>query len=129
MTTTTTTTIKRYKNTKPVNSFTQTTTQLFWEPHYTIYSKLAQLTQERVELCRLSGSLTGWISGLSVSRVVRLRGRRRSRNQIRSQIWSRIWSERVGETSMRFCICSLRSHLTKRFDISPPLTVGDAQKV
>ena len=43
------------------------TTQLNWQPHYSLLQACPTLTQERAQLCRLSGSLTGWILGLSVS--------------------------------------------------------------
>ena len=45
------------------------TTQLNWQPHYSLVQACPTLTQERTQLCRRSGSLTGWISGLSVSWV------------------------------------------------------------
>ena len=48
--------------------------------HTTICSKLAQLSSgEDTPICRLSGSLTGWISGSAVSRVARSQTKRRSR--------------------------------------------------
>ena len=47
---------------------------------YSLLQACPTLTQERTQLCRLSGSLTGWISGLSVSWVAETRSERDRRN-------------------------------------------------
>ena len=55
-------------------------TQLNWQPHYSLLQACPTLTQERTQLCRLSGSLTGWISGLSVSWMAETRSERDRRS-------------------------------------------------
>ena len=56
------------------------TTQLNWQPHYSLLQACPTLTQERTQPCRLSDSFTGWISGLSVSWVAGTRSERDRRS-------------------------------------------------
>ena len=55
-------------------------TQFNLQPHYSLLQACPTLTQKRTQLCRLSGSLTGWISGLSVSWVAETRSERDRRS-------------------------------------------------
>ena len=67
------------KSTKDTPKF-HFTTQLNWQPHYSLTKACPTFTQERTQVCRLSGSLTGWISGLSVSWVAAMRSERDRRS-------------------------------------------------
>ena len=57
--------------------------------------------QERTQLlCKLSGSLIDWTSGLSVSRVARSRcSRRRCGSKVETALVANFWSELVGQTT------------------------------